>query len=816
MMMNDLRYSIRVLAKSPAFTAIAILTLGLGIGANTSIFSVVNAVLFRPLPYPEPERLITLREKTNTFPNGAVSYPNYLDWREGQRSFTDLALVRRDNYNLSTPQGGAEPRQVGGARVTWNFLSIVGLPLTAGRDFEENDDRPGSAKVVLISERLWHERFGGAQTAIGQQLIVDAVPHEIIGVFPNKLGFPRNTNILIPLADKRAEQGVLERDNHPGFSALGRLKPGVTLSQAESDLDNIARELERKYPDSNTNRRVRLDVLLEAAVGDYRHALGLILAAVVCVLLIACANVANLQLARDLSRSKELAVRAALGASRWRLARQLLTESGVLAIAGAVLGILFAIWSLDAIVALSPSRVPRFHETRIDLSALLFTGAVAICAGLLVGIWPAWRISRLASLANALHEAGTRGGTDSAKRHRARAVLVVTQVALAIVLLAGAGLTLKSFWRAQEEPLGFDPRGILTMAVALPKARYDTDAKVAAFNDQLLERVRRLPGVESAAIGVNVPFDESEWDSGFHLTGTPQPKPGQGPSAEINVISPGYFHVMGMPILRGRDFGPEETAGKPRSIIIDESLAKKFFPDVDPIGQHIDDNQTLEKNAPPTTIVGVVPRTRNEAPGEQNVEQLHFAQIFFCQAQYPQEENSLLVKVKSGDPLSLAAAVKKEVRALDPDQPVAAVSTMEKNVEGSLATRRLTMSLLGAFAGLALLLASVGLYGVMALSVTQRTRELGIRMALGAERKDVFGLVLRQGIALVAIGIALGLVGAIAVSRALNSILYGVGSLDVGAFGIAIASLAMVALLACFVPARRATLVNPIEALRAE
>jgi putative ABC transport system permease protein len=354
------------------------------------------------------------------------------------------------------------------------------------------------------------------------------------------------------------------------------------------------------------------------------------------------------------------------------------------------------------------------------------------------------------------------------------------------------------------------------MAVALPKARYDTDAKVAAFNDQLLERVRRLPGVESAAIGVNVPFDESEWDSGFHLTGTPQPKPGQGPSAEINVISPGYFHVMGMPILRGRDFGPEETAGKPRSIIIDESLAKKFFPDVDPIGQHIDDNQTLEKNAPPTTIVGVVPRTRNEAPGEQNVEQLHFAQIFFCQAQYPQEENSLLVKVKSGDPLSLAAAVKKEVRALDPDQPVAAVSTMEKNVEGSLATRRLTMSLLGAFAGLALLLASVGLYGVMALSVTQRTRELGIRMALGAERKDVFGLVLRQGIALVAIGIALGLVGAIAVSRALNSILYGVGSLDVGAFGIAIASLAMVALLACFVPARRATLVNPIEALRAE
>lgn len=814
--MNDLRFAIRQLFKNPSFTIIAGIALALGIGANTAIFSVVNAVLLRPLPYPEPDKLIVLRERTNVFPQGSVSYPNFLDWREAQRSFTDIGLVRRDNYNLSTPKGGTEPGQVGGARVTWNFVSIMGLKPVLGRDFAEADDRVGSAKTVLITERLWQRRFGGAPSVIGQQLIVDTVPREIVGVVPSSLGYPRNTEVLLPLAELRKEQYMLRRDNHPGFSAIGRLKPRVTLQQANADLDNIARELERKYPDSNTTRRVTTEPLLEAAVGDYRHALNLLLAAVSCVLLIACANVANLQLARALARSKELAVRAALGASRWRLARQLLTESSVLALAGGALGVILAIWSLDAIVALSPARVPRFHETRIDLHALAFTAAVALGSGLLVGVWPAWRISRTASLTNALHETGMRGGSDGAGRQRARAVLVVAQVALAVVLLAGAGLTLKSFWRAQGEPLGFEPRGILTMTIGLPEARYDKPDKVAAFNAQLLDRVRSLPGVASAAIGANVPFDDTEWDSSFHLTGTPEPKHGQEPSAEINVVSPDYFRVMGMPILRGRAFGPEDIAGRPRSIIIDETLAKRYFPNVDPIGQHIDDNQTNEKNPPPATIVGVVQRTRNEAPGEDNVEKLKFPQIHFCAAQFPQEGNTLVMKVSSDDPLALANAIKKEVQALDPDQPVAAISTMEQNIGASLVARRLTMTLLAAFAGLALLLASVGLYGVMALSVAQRTRELGIRMALGAARWDVFRLILGQGVALISLGIGAGLLGAIAVSRALSSLLYGVGALDVTALAIAITSLAFVALLACWLPARRATLVDPIEALRTE
>jgi putative ABC transport system permease protein len=811
--MNDFRFAIRQLLKNPTFTIIAVFVLALGIGANTAIFSVVNAVLLRPLPYPEPERLVAINQRSHNFDFESVSYPDYLDWREANRSFTDIALVRRENLNLSTEHGDTVPIQIGGARTTWNYLSIMGLSPRLGRDFSERDDQPGSAKTALISEGLWKRQFGGDPGVIGKRLIVDAVPREIIGIFPSALRFPRDTDVIIPVAEMRAEATLLRRDNHSGFTGIGRLKPGVTLKQADADLDTIARDLERKYPESNTGQRTKLGTLLEYAVGDYRHALNLLLAAVDCVLLIACANVANLQLARALTRGKELAVRAALGASRWRLARQLLTESSVLAILGAGLGVLLAIWSRDTIAGLSPPNVARFHETRIDLQALIFTAAISLASSLLVGIWPAWKISTTAALTSALHETGIRG-SDS--RHRMRAGLVVVQVALAIVLLAGAGLTLKSFWRAQQEPLGFDARGILTMNIALPRARYDSPEKIAAFYTQLLERVRGLPGVAYTAIGQNVPFDDTEWDSSFHITGTPPNEHGNAPSAEIGMVSPDYFRLMGLSILRGRAFGPEDIAGRQRSVIIDESLAQRFFPNQDPIGQHIDDNQTSDKNAPPLTIIGVVPRTRNAPPGENNIEKLHLPQMYFSAAQVPIDQNTLLVKSRSSDPLALAESIKREVMALDPDQPVASISTMEKNIGESLAPRRLTMALLGVFAGLALLLASVGLYGVMALSVTQRTRELGIRMALGAARRDVFKLVLGQGVALVSLGIVLGLIGAFAASRALTSVLYGVGALDLPAFFLAIVTLAFVALIACWLPARRATRVNPIEALRTE
>jgi putative ABC transport system permease protein len=820
---QDLRYALRMLAKQPAFTATAILTLALGIGANTAIFSVINAVLLRPLPYPQPDRLILIRERTNIFDSGSVSLPNYLDWRVSQRGFTDLALFRRDDANLSGAASDVEAERVGSMRVTYNFLSVLAVPPELGRDFRESDDVPHCKKVALISDELWKRRFGASHDVIGQSVTLDGVQREIIGVVPSNVQLARKAQIYIPLEDLRADKDYLDRGIHPGLSALGRLKPNVTLAQATADLNDIAAELERRYPDSNTGRRVTALILLDSAVKDYKHGVTLLLAAVGCVLLIACANVANMQLARALGRERELAVRAALGASRSQLAKQVFIESAILAVLGAIAGVLLALWGLDAIKAIAPghsasfapSDATRFQEANLDLKVLAFTAAVAVAAGVLVGIWPALRVSRTASLTLSLHEGG-RGTSGGAHSQRVRSGLVVAQVALALLLLLGAGLTLKSFRNAQNARLGFNPENILVADVSLPKARYDTDEKIARFNDQLIERIRLLPGVEAAALGSNIPFDNNEWDSSFHLTGTPPYPPGERPEAEVNHVTPDYFRVMGMPLLRGRAFTTDDRAGRPRLVIIDETLAQKYFPGKDPIGQQMDDNRSDEKNPPPLTIVGVVPRTRNEAPGEDNVEQYHWPQMTFAADQVPNRSNMLLVRVKSGNPLALVPAIKRELQGLDPDQAFAGISTMESNIEKSLGSRRMMMSLLGEFAIIALVLASVGLYGVMALTVTQRTRELGIRLALGAQRADVFRLVLAQGMLLVLGGLTIGLLGAVGAARGLQSVLYGVGRFDVSALSVALLALAMVALLACWLPARRATRVDPIEALRAE
>jgi putative ABC transport system permease protein len=821
--MNDLRYGLRQLLKHPGFTFVAMLTLALGIGANTAIFSIVNAVLLRPLPYPQPDRLVLIRERTNIFDSGSVSLPNYLDWRAAQRGFTDLALIQRGDANLSGVSSDVEAERVGSARVTYNFLSVLGVPPELGRDFRESDDVPHCKKVALISDGLWKRRFGGSRGVIGQYITLDGVQREIIGVLRPNIKLPRAAQVYIPLEDLRADKDYVNRDNHPGFSALGRLKPDVTLAQATADLNNIAAELERRYPDSNTGRRVTALILLDSAVKDYKQGVSLLLAAVGCVLLIACANVANLQLARALGRERELAVRAALGASRRQLAKQVFIESAILAVFGAMAGVLLALWGVDAIKAISPassatftpSDVTRFQQANLDFKVLAFTAAVAIGAGLLVGVWPALRVSRTASLTLSLHEGG-RGTSDGVQRQRIRSGLVVAQVALALLLLAGAGLTLKSFRNAQNAPLGFNPEDILVADVLLPKARYDTDEKVAHFNDQLVERIRALPGVEAAALGSNIPFDDNEWDSSFHVTGTPPYSPGEKPEAEVNFVTPDYFRVMRMPLLRGRAFSANDRANQPRSVIIDESLAQKYFPGKDPIGQQIDDNQSDEKNPPPLTIVGVVPRTRNEAPGQDNVEQYHWPQMTFAAEQVPNRSNVLLVRVKSGNPLAVVPAIKSELQALDPDQAFADISTMENNIAKSLGSRRMMMSLLGSFAGIALLLASVGLYGVMALTVTQRTRELGIRLALGAQRADVFRLVISQGMLLVVSGLIIGLLGAIGVGRGLQSVLYGVGGSDALALSFALFALVIVALIACWLPARRATRVDPMVALRSE
>jgi putative ABC transport system permease protein len=819
--MNDLRFALRQLLKKPAFTGIVVVTLGLGIGANTAIFSVVNAVLLRPLPYPHSEELVLLRERLvgpSGFESGAVSYMNYLDWRATQRSFTDLALVRTEGVNVSASDSASPPERIRAARITANYLSILRVAPRIGRDLVEKDDVPGAGKVVLISERLWRNRFGALPLVLGQRLNVDGVPREIVGVVSEKVRFPRNPDIFLPLADLRSDHDFLSRGNHEAFSCLGRLKPNVTLAQARAELDTIAADLARRFPDSNARRQVSAKPLLESAVGEYRHLLYLLLAAVGCVLLIACANVANLQLARGIARRQEFAVRAALGAGRWRLARQVLVETGVIALFGGCCAGLIAVWSLDTIRAISPANVSRFQETTIDPVVLLFTTGIIIVSAFLVGIWPALRISNSISMANDLHDSAARG-SDGAQRQQARSILVVAQVALAIVLLAAAGLTLKSFWRSQQVPLGFDPRGVLTMTIALPSSRYDSSEQISRFYDQLLGKVKALPGVSAASTCNNAPFDHNEWDSSFHITGTPRDPPGQEPISEMAIISPDYFRVLGMSILRGRSLNAQDTAGSPGVVIIDELAAQRFFPGVDPIGKQINDPVTIiddNQDGVPITIVGIVPHTRNNAPGDK-IDARNLPMMYFSASQFAKGEQNLMVRAQAGyNPHLLVGPIKEQIASLDPEQAVSEVATMEENIGESLASRRLTMTLLGIFAGLALGLASIGLYGVMALSVTQRTRELGIRMALGAARWEIFRLVLGQGMILVSVGIGLGLIGAIAASRALSSLLYSVGALDVPALAIAIASLAFVSLLACWLPARRATLVDPIQALRTE
>ncbi|HEX5177411.1 MAG TPA: ADOP family duplicated permease, partial [Chthoniobacteraceae bacterium] len=622
----------------------------------------------------------------------------------------------------------------------------------------------------------------------------------------------------VPLADLRADHDFLSRGNHEAFSCVGRLKPGVTLQQASADLDIIATDLARRYPDSNTDRQVNAKLLLEFAVGDYRHLLQLVLAAVGCVLLIACSNVANLLLARSLSRSRELAVRAALGASRWRLARQVLVETGVIVLVGGCLATLIALWSLDIIRAIAPANVPRFQETSIDSRVVLFTTGVVALATVLVGIWPALRVSNSVSMANQLHETGARG-SDGVRRQRARSVLVVAQVALAVVLLAAAGSTLKSFQRAERVPLGFNPRSVLSMSIALPAARYESPDKVRRFCEQVIEKVQTLPGVMAAAFCSNAPFSPNEWDSSFHITGTPPDPPGREPGSEMSIVSPDYFRVLEMSILRGRSFTAQDRAGRQLVMIIDERAAQRFFPGQDPIGKQIDDPVTVsepDQTGPPITIIGVVGHTRRSAPGER-MEARNLAMMYFAAAQFPKNEQILMVRISPGhDPYALVNGIKREITALDPEQAVSNIATLEENIADSLASRRLSMSLFGVFAALALGLAGIGLYGVVALTVTQRTRELGIRVALGANRARVFRLVLGQGFVLVGIGLATGLLIAASTGRALASILYNVSAWDFTGFFSAALVLVGVAVIACCVPARRAMRVDPIIALRAE
>ncbi len=808
---QDLRHGFRALMRQPFFTAVSVLVLGLGIGVNTAVFNVVNTVLLRPLTYPQADRLMFMRER---MPGGmpfSVAIPNYLDWQAEQRSFTDLGLVRSSGFNVSFPGGVGEPERLVGADVSANYIPILGIPPALGRNFTSAEDTPGGPKAAIIGDALWRRRFAANPDVLGQRIVVDGVSREIVGVLPWAMRSPRHAEIYVPLGDLRKETS---RGSHDGFNVAGRLKDGATPAQARDDLNSVALALEKRYPGTNTGWRIKADRMIDASVGEYRASLYFLLGAVACVLLIACANVANLQLARAAGRTRELAVRAALGASRARLVRQLLTESAVLGMLGGAVGLLLALWATDAIRAVGPADLPRFEDLRMDWQSLGFAAAAAFASGMLVGAWPAWRVTRAAMMAASLHESSVRGGSGGTAQGRARAGLAVAQLALTVALLAGAGLTLKSFWQAQNTPFGFRRDGILTMVISLPETRYNED-KARAFYQALLARVQALPGVGSAATAFNIPFDDESYINALHITGTPPPVPGEELQTKVTFVTADYFKVMGMPILRGRAFGPGDRADTPKTILIDEPFARRFFPGQDPVGKQVDDGDGNDPQAPPYTVVGVVGHLRVEAPSaDSDVRDL--PRMYVCAEQVVMTKRMILARVPEGDPLALAAPVRRAVLSLDPDVPVSHVATMEQNIAANFASQRLTLILLASFAVLALGLASLGLYGVMALGVMQRTRELGIRMALGAQRANVLRLVLGQSARLVGAGLALGLAAALGAGRLLSSVVYGVNTLDVEILALVALVLGGVGMLASYLPARRATRIDPLTALREE
>lgn len=833
---RDLFQAGRRLLRAPGFTLASVLTFGLGLGVTTAIFSVLYAALWASLPYPRAERLVIIRERQPEFPSSSVAYPNYLDLRASQTTLQDLAIFRQESIILSGAGIGGEPESLVGGRVSWEFLRTAGVKPKPGRDFREEDDKPGAARTAIISAALFARRLNKDAGVVGRSVVVNGVAHTIIGVLPPSFDLLGRADILVPMGEERGNEGTLSRANHPGYSILGRVEaptrgeqkpsralldrilgrwqqdalPQATIRRVQADLDRIYRRLEIEHPDSNTGVRSSIEPLLESRVGNFRSSLYLIFAATGCVLLIACANVANLFLARGVGRQRELAIRASVGAGRAQLMRELIAENNVVMLLGWGFAILLAYWSLDLIVALSPSATLRLDQVQINASVFIWSSVAVLLCETIFGLWPAWQISRSVQLSEVLGGSG-RGASANVQTQRARNALVVMQVAVALVLLAAAGLLLRSYANLQRVRLGFSPDQLLVFKIALPSERYGTDEKETRFFTALNERIARLPNVAAAADAVMLPFGNNDWSQSYHLTGTPPNAPGSETNMYVSPIGADYFAALKMPILRGRAFNAEDGAKAPVRVIVDEAFVARHFQDSDPIGKQLDATVGSGPNRPPMTIIGVVPTTRREL-GRLPA----FPQVYFHAPQNSGSRRFVVVRVKAGDPLALAPVIRREIAALDPDQPMADVTTMERMIGESLATQRLVLWLFGIFAGLALLLAVIGIYSVMALSVIHRTREMGIRMALGADRSTILQLVLRQGLTLVALGLGIGLLIAIASARALRSVLYEVGSLDPLVLLVVALVLTATGALACWIPARRATRVDPVEALRAE
>ena len=807
-LLRDLRLALRTLLKAPGFTAIAVITLGLGIGANTAIFSVVNGVLLRPLPYHEPERLAVAREVYGDGLRGSVAGPNFTDWRDRNRSFEQLSAFR---VRLLTVSGDGDPEEVVGTQVTSDFFRMLGVPLAAGRAFSPEEEE-GEARAVVLGDGFWRTRYAADPGIVGRTVRLNARPYTVVGIAPPGFNYPGRSQVWLPA---ELEVGrAADRDSH-SFGVVGRLKPGVTLEAAQADLAAIMADLAREFPQSNSGRGVELTPMVTDTLGAVRPALLLVAGAVTLVLLIACANIANLFLARASGRHRELAVRAALGAGRWRIARQLLAEALVLAVLGGAVGVLLAIWGVDALLALRPRGIPRLDEIGIDVATLIFTLVISLLVGIGFGLAPALALSRR-DPADWLRGEG-RGTSEGPSRLRLRHALVVVQVSLALVLLVGASLLVVTVRRLTAIDPGFDPERTLVFDLPALSSRYPEQPRHAAFVDRVLESVAAIPGADAVGAVFYLPLGSSDVSGDFVFEGAPAPRPGRETYAGYRMVSGDFFGALGVAIRRGRPLGADDRAGAPRVAVVNETFVRRFVGAGEPLGRRITFGDGSEDVAW-MEIVGVAADVRTlglttDPPPEIYVP---FEQIS-ADLWTVLTGSSLSVAVRSsGQPERLAPAARAAVREVDPEQVVSNLRPAGELVSGAIARQRFSMLLLLAFGGLALVLAGVGVYGVLAYTVSQRTRELGIRVALGAHAGAVRALVLRQGLGVALVGLVLGLIGALGLSRLLSVVLYDVSPTDPLALAAAVGILGGVAAIACLIPAVRATRVNPVEALRSE
>jgi predicted permease len=798
---QDVVFGLRVLRKNPGFAAVAILTLALGVGANAAIFSVVNAVLLRPLPYPNPSQLFVIQETSPQQAHLSVSYPNFQDWSAQQDVFSDMAIYRTQSLNLT---GLGEPEHVRAAVATSQLFPMLGFTPVAGRAFTAQDDDASAAPAVLLSYSFWKQHFGGDPSVAGKAIRLDDREYTIVGVVSDSPSIPRNAALWTNFGLQAARPEMHRRNNHMGYAAIVRLKEGVTAAQACAEMDAIAGRIAAANPVTNAGWGISFNAMLDTMVGNYRGELLMLAAAVGLVLLIACANLANLLYARGVTRERELAVRAALGAGRGRLARQLFTESILLAMLGGAAGVALAYFSQRTIVALSPAGAARFPETRVDFAVVAFAFGVSLVTGLLFGAMPARRLSR-ARLREVMIEGG-RGASEGASRGDMRQLLIAAEVGLTLVLLMCAALFVESLKRTESVKLGFNPDHLLMLNVDLPGQRYGNEKAINAFYDQLLERLRALPGVTGATLDSAAPLN-ADWQTGFEIEGQPPFPPGQAPSAEVSVIEQDYFRVMGIPVLSGRSFTHEDDAG-PGALIADEAFARRFWPGEDAVGKHVIfwSGSKYDKSL---AIIGVVPTVRLYGYTAQP----RFLQVYLPQKQTGESDLTILVR-SAGDPAALNGAVRGIVAQVDPSLPVYGMRTLEQDLRDSIGSARLMVSLLTFFAALALVMASAGLYGVVAYNVSCRRREIGIRLALGASRGEVVWMMLSHSLRPAAIGIAIGLAAMLEIGRVVGKLLYETAGTDPVILGAASLILLALVVAASYVPARQALRVDPIETLR--